>query len=176
MIKTGRKISRYFSYLTVTGLLVTGGGIFTPKSPAKDFTVTLSVTVARGTCDIYGVNGAGQPIDVDMGDMIISNIDGMHYQKNIPYELACSDTTDNPALRIMFGGTGADFNNRVLATSNINLGLQLKVDNISADLNSWHNFNYASKPELSVIPVTGGNGETEDGPFTAAGTLRVEYQ
>lgn len=160
------------------GLFLSSFVLFSGFGWAETFTLTVKVTVVEKTCDIYGNGGPGQPISVDMGDIIIKNIDGQSYAKtDIPYTLDCEDSADNSALKLKFDGTqmtGQVAN--VLKTSENNMGLRLLADGINLNLATWHNFNYASKPVLSVVPVSSGTGGVNDGAFTASATLSVEYQ
>ncbi|MGJ3355918.1 fimbrial protein [Providencia sp. Je.9.19] len=160
------------------GLLLSNLIMFSGLGLAATYTLTVKVTVVEKTCDIYGNGGSGQPISVDMGDIIIKNIDGQSYAKtDIPYTLNCEDSADNPALKLKFDGprmTGQAAN--VLKTSENNMGLRLLADGTNLNLATWRNFNYATKPLLSVVPVSSGTGGVSDGVFTASATLSVEYQ
>lgn len=160
-----------------TSLLVSSVLLFSGLTLAETYTLTVTVKVVERTCDIYGNNGIGQPIDVNMGDLMIKNIDGISYGKTeIPYFLNCDDAANNPALKLKFDGphmSGQAAN--VLSTSDNNLGLRLMANNSNFNLGAWRNFNYEAKPTLSVIPIGGGEG-INDGPMTASATLSVEYQ
>lgn len=151
--------------------------LFSTAALAETYTLTVKVTVVEKTCDIYGADGIGQPITVNMGDLIIKDIDGISYGKtDIEYFLQCDDALSNPALKLKFDGprmTGEAAN--VLSTSDPNLGLRLMADNSNLNLGVWRNFNYNTKPTLSVIPKGGGEG-INDGQMTASATLSVEYQ
>lgn len=145
---------------------------------AETYTLTVKVTVVEKTCDIYGPDGIGQPINVAMGDLIIKNIDGVSYGKtDIPYTLSCDDAASNPALKLKFDGprmSGQAAN--VLSTSDKNLGLRLMAGNSNLNLGVWRHFNYSTQPTLSVIPIGSGAGGINDGQMTASATLSVEYQ
>lgn len=145
---------------------------------AGTHTLTVKVKVVEMSCDIYGDDGLGQSINVDMGDIIIKKIDGISYKRtNIPYFLKCDDSDDNPALRLKFDGpsmSGQEAN--VLSTSDDNLGLRLLANNSNLNLGVWYKFNYSTKPELSVIPINSGTGGINDGKMSASVTLSVEYQ
>ncbi|QZY66670.1 fimbrial protein (plasmid) [Providencia rettgeri] len=151
--------------------------LFSTVALAETYTLTVKVTVVEKTCDVYGPEGISQPITVNMGDLIIKNIDGVSYGKtDIQYQLQCEDATDNPALKLKFDGprmSGQAAN--VLSTSDPNLGLKLMADNSNLNLGTWRNFNYDPKPTLSVIPISNGQG-INDGEMTASATLSVEYQ
>ncbi|MDV5227252.1 fimbrial protein [Providencia rettgeri] len=156
-----------------SALLVTG------TAWAATYTLTVKVTVVERTCDIYGNGGLGQPISVDLGDIIIKNIDGVSYKKtDIPYTLRCDDAASNPALKLKFDGsqmTGAAAN-VLKIPNNDNVGLRLLANGTNLNLGTWRNFNYNTQPTLSVVPVTNGQGGVNDGEFNASATLSVEYQ
>lgn len=164
----------------VTSLLVSNLILFSSAALAKTYTLTVKVTVVEKTCDIYG-DGPGQPITVDMGNLIIKNISKVdNYGKtDILYTLDCEDAASNPALKLKFAGPrmkGQDAN--VLATtSDPNLGLRLMIDDTKPlNLGTWQEFHYNTKPTLSVIPVGSGDGGINDGVMEASATLSVEYQ
>ncbi|MCW2255616.1 type 1 fimbria pilin [Providencia alcalifaciens] len=160
------------------GLILSSLALFSELGFAETYTLTVKVTVVEKTCDVYGNGGPGQPISVDMGDIIIKNIDGQNYAKtDIPYTIDCEDSADNPALKLKFDGsqmTNQPAN--VLKTKENNMGLRLLADGTNLNLATWHNFNYVNKPALSVVPVSSGTGGINDGVFTASATLSVEYQ
>lgn len=154
--------------------------LFSTVALAETYTLTVKVTVVEKTCDIYGAEGIGQPINVDMGNLVIKDIDGVSYGKtDIEYFLQCDDAGDagsDPALKLKFDGprmSGEAAN--VLSTSDPNLGLKLMANNTNLNLGTWRNFNYETKPTLSVIPISNGQG-INDGQMTASATLSVEYQ
>lgn len=161
-----------------TSLLMSNLILFSTVALAETYTLTVKVTVVEKTCDIYGDGGIGQPITVNMGDLIIKNINGIDYGKTeIPYTLDCDDAASNPALKLKFDGPR--MNNQVanvLSTSDPNLGLRLMAGNSNLNLGVWRNFNYNDKPDLSVIPIGSGTGGINDGQMTAFATLSVEYQ
>lgn len=160
------------------GLIMGSYLLASTQSLADVFNIQVKVTVVAKTCDIYGNGGFGQPISVDMGDIIIKNIDGQSYAKtDIPYTLDCEDSAENPALKLKFDGTRMPTQAaNVLKTSENNIGLRLLADGTNLNLATWRDFNYNTKPTLSVVPVASGTGGVNDGVFTAYATLSVEYQ
>lgn len=167
------------SKVLVTGLFMSNLILFSAAPLAENYTLTVKVTVVEKTCDIYGDGGIGQPITVDMGDLIIKNImkEEDYGKTDILYTLDCEGAASNPALKLKFEGprmNGQAAN--VLSTSDSNLGLRLMADNSNLNLATWRNFNYNTKPTISVIPVGSGSGGINDGKMTASATLSVEYQ
>ncbi|MDV5226082.1 MULTISPECIES: fimbrial protein [Providencia] len=159
------------------GLLLGILCLFSNFVMAEIYTLTVKVTVVEKTCDIYGNQGPNQPITVEMGDLIIKNIDGKRYNTEIPYILECGNSADNPALKLKINGTQmAGQAANVLKTSVDNLGLALKADSSNLNIGAWHKFNYKTRPRLSVTPIASGTGGINDGEMTASATLSVEYQ
>lgn len=151
--------------------------LFSTTPLAETYTLTVKVTVVEKTCDIYGSDGPSQPITVNMGDLIIKNIDGKHYNTEIPYILDCEGFVDNPALRLKFDGIQMpEQAANILKTSVNNLGLALKVGTSDLNIGSWHKFNYKAPPRLSVTPIASGTGGINDEEMIASATLSVEYQ
>lgn len=54
-----------------TSLLMSSLMLCSAATLAETYTLTVKVTVVEKTCDIYGPDGIGQPINVAMGDLII---------------------------------------------------------------------------------------------------------
>lgn len=139
-----------------------------------DFTV--KVRIELKTCDVND----NQTIEVEFGDMIIKNIDGVAYEQPIPYSLECDDADNNTRLKLRFeNNTGASFTKggyRLLRTSERNLGLMVKQEGNPFSFDSWVSFTYGNEPELSVVPVANGSGGLNDGEFDATALLTVEYE
>lgn len=161
-----------------TSMLLSSLMLFSSVAFAETYTLTVKVTVVEKTCNVYGNGGPGQPISVDMGDIIIKHIDGIDYAKtDIPYTLDCEDAADNPALKLKFDGVQmAGQAANVLKTSEHNMGLRLLAAGSNLNLATWYNFNHNSPPSLSVVPISSGTGGVDDGVFTASAVLSVEYQ
>lgn len=163
--------------LTIS-LLMCSSTLFSSAANAEAHSLTVKITVVERTCDIYGNDGIGQPINVDLGDVIIKKIDGSSYKKtDINYSLRCDNANENPALKLKFDGprmSGQAAN--VLSTSDKNLGLRLMANNGNLNLGTWQNFHYQTKPALSVIPIGSDVGGINDGQMSASATLSVEYQ
>ncbi|EOE1424303.1 fimbrial protein [Providencia stuartii] len=140
-------------------------------STQLDFRVTIRIEIK--TCDVND----NQAIEVDFGDMIIKNIDGVAYEQPIDYTLDCDDATNSTPLKLRFeNNSGANFNANLLRTSEPNLGLRVKQDGYPFAFNNWVYFTYGNQPELSVVPVARGSAGIDDGPFTASALLTVEYE
>ena len=121
-----------------------------------------------------------KPITVDFKDMIISEIDGVKYQEPIKFTLTCEDSADNPALKVRFeNNTGASFDNTLLRTSDIELGIRIDANGNKLNLGEWAPFKFNdldSQLKLTATPVPSGRGGINDGLLTASALLTVEYE
>lgn len=81
--------------------------------------VNVSATIRVVTCDIASEDGNSNQISIDFNDMLIRKINETNYTKTIPYKVNCSgiEGSTDPALKISFIGSGADFNQDLLKTS-----------------------------------------------------------
>ncbi|HGN1204152.1 fimbrial protein [Providencia rettgeri] len=147
---------------------------------ADVYNVEIKVTVIQKTCDIYGVSGVNQPIEIKLNQgnpMFPNYINGDNYTTEIPYTLNCPGALNNAALKLKFDGSPDKFNGELLKTSDDNLGLRVRVDNNHLNIGEWHNFYYLNKPKLTVTPeVSNGSTLIKEGDIYASGVLSVEYQ
>ncbi|AHG22487.1 hypothetical protein Z042_24910 [Chania multitudinisentens RB-25] len=122
------------------------------------------------------VINSGSDITVNFAnDMLVGRINGVNYEKTIPYVLNCSGATST-ALRLQFQGSGAGFDTSVLSTTKTNLGLELRSSGVKLPVNTWLNFTDPARPVLTATPVKGTGSTLGGGPFIAASTLVVDYQ
>nr|WP_232004578.1 fimbrial protein [Providencia rustigianii] len=116
-------------------------------------------------------------MEVNFGDMIIKNIDGLNYEQTIPYTLKCDGAESNTKLKLRFeNNSGAKFNSKLLKTSEPNLGLKIKRNGQDLSINDWVIFDYENKPLLTVVPITNSSGGLNEGEFDATALLTVEYE
>lgn len=134
-----------------------------------------NVIVLQQTCDVTSTINPNQPITIDFGDISVPKINGSEYQKEIPFNLICSDGVNNPALKLRMTGSPGTYSN-MLATSRDNLSLIFRFGNNTLDLDSWANFNYNSRLKLTAAPFTTSHSTLTGGAFTANSTLVIEYQ
>ncbi|MBH3259023.1 fimbrial protein [Serratia marcescens] len=146
--------------------------IVAPSTQAAS-TVTVSVTVlAPLPCTLNG----GKPIEVNFGDEVMTTrIDGNNYRQPVEYALSCNGQGKN-AMRLQIVGGAAAFDGQLLKTSVSGMGIALLRDGVRMPLNSWQNFPYPNVPRLEAVPVKQGNATLPTGEFTAAATLRADYQ
>ncbi|OKP49506.1 exotoxin [Serratia marcescens] len=148
--------------------------LFTAALPAQTATnLNVSVTViAPLPCVING----SKPIDVDFGpDVMITRLDGNHYRTPIDYTLTCNELAKN-AMRLQIAGAVAGFDSQLLQTDVNGLGIALLFDGVRLAPNTWQNFNYSALPTLEAVPMKQASATLRTGDFSAAATLRVDYQ
>ncbi|WP_168197454.1 fimbrial protein [Pantoea sp. SO10] len=124
-------------------------------------TMVVKVTVREPVCTINN----NQTTDINFGDdLVITEIDGVKYQKIIPIQLDCQQGYP-VSIRLQFQGSSSNFNSGLLKTTNNDLGIQFRLkDGSELAINHWLDFTYPGTPEISAVlfknpsllPATGG--------------------
>ncbi|HEP1044392.1 TPA: fimbrial protein [Serratia marcescens] len=158
----------------VLAVLLTVGAVLWGTEGQGATPVTVKVTIRA---PLPCVLNARLPIEVDFGDEVVTTrIDGSAYRQPVKYSLSCSGQGKN-AMRLQFRGSGAAFDGAVLQTSVQGLGIAFELaQQKRLSLNSWVNFTYPDLLEIYAVPVKRPGVELPTGEFTAAATLRVDYQ
>ncbi|HGL4620260.1 TPA: fimbrial protein [Citrobacter koseri] len=155
--------------------LLASGLLFTPlwvNAGTTTATVTVKVTlVAPPPCVINDDN----PIEVEFGDVLTTQVNGNNYRIPVNYTLSCTNGTSND-LKIKVQGNGADFDASVLRTNIAGLGIALQIGETAMPINSWLNFTYPDNPQLWAVPVKQAGATLTAGEFSAAATMKVDYQ
>lgn len=77
-------------------------------------------------CDVSGPDGVDQPIKVPFGEIGITKINGVNYQKDFVLTLNCGSGLGNSvAVYLEYRGMPSLFDNNALATSESGLGIRL---------------------------------------------------
>lgn len=144
-----------------------GSGTFTAP-------LTVKVTIIAAPCEI----NSGKLIDVDFGDEIaVTDVAAGLVEKEINYDLNCSNMDTAKSLKMEIDGDGADFNADVLKTSITDLGVKIEANGADYHLNTALNFDNAdSKPALKAVLVQKPGARLQTGEFTAGATMKVDYQ
>ncbi|MEL5308184.1 fimbrial protein [Serratia nevei] len=137
-------------------------------------TVAVKVTVLA---PLPCVLNEKQPIGIDFGNEVMTTrIDGQAYRQKVNYRLSCSGQGKN-AMRLQIKGASAAFDATALQT-NVN-GLAIAFEQPVGKrlpVNGWANFDYPNLPDLYAVPVKKTGVNLPTGEFSAAATLRVDYQ
>lgn len=110
---------------------------------SETYTLAIKVNVIGRTCDVYGGNGPGHPIEVSFGEINVSEFTNERYTKNIDYPFDCgSQSPSNSNFKLKFESLSAEFNTDLVRTSNVNLGLKIQADNKMLLPEEYRNFTY----------------------------------
>jgi type 1 fimbria pilin len=139
-------------------------------------TVTVKVTVLTQPCEING----GRPIEVEFDNVMTTEVGSDAYLKQVVYTLDCPQGAPT-AMKLQIAGTGASFDSEVLQVKPDELGLlgiELRQGSTKLPINRWLNFTYSdsNKPELWAVPVKKSGTTLKGGDFTAAATMKMDYQ
>ncbi|MFI8414885.1 fimbrial protein [Serratia sp. NPDC078593] len=143
-------------------------------SAAKDIqavAIQLTVTIEAPTCTVNN----NQVITVEFGEVVTTQVNGNHYRMPVHYTLDCKDAPSN-AMKLQIEGNGASFDSTLLQTNHPALGIQIQQGSTKRPINTWLNFTYPKVPELWAVPVKQSSGILIAGEFTAAATMKVDYQ
>lgn len=152
----------------LTGL---GMGLFVGAASADVVPIHIKVTVVEPPCTIND----DRPIEIDFGDVLTTRVDGTNYRMPVNYTLSCPGA-ESKGMKLQVQGAPASFDGNLLQTSVTGLGIGLQQGNGSLRVNDWVNFTYPGKPELWVVPVKQLGATLPAGVFTAAASMKVEYQ
>lgn len=156
-------IVAFFATVTCSPIAVLAG---------RTSTVTVLVTVVEvPPCIING----NRVIEVDFGDVIVSQIDGTRNMETVNYSLECTGQTTN-AMKLAIQGNPTTFDNTALKTNVEDFGIAMRINGQPMAINSWMNFLYPNKPVLQAVPVKRAGIDLPAGDFSAGATLMVEYQ
>lgn len=133
--------------------------------------INLTVNIMAPPCVIND----NRPIEVEFGNVMTTRVDGNDYRMPVNYTLDCKDAPSS-AMKLQVQGAGASFDGALLQTSNAALGIKLQSGTTPLPINTWLNFTYPNKPELSAVPVKQSGITLAGGEFTAGATMKVDYQ
>ncbi|VXD00438.1 Fimbrial protein [Enterobacterales bacterium 8AC] len=151
-------------------ILVGGLTLCSQALMADQANLSLRLTIyAPPSCTINN----GYPVSVNFGDVLSTQVNGVNYREEVPYNLSCSNLTGAVTMSLT-GGT--NFPGGALGTSLADLGIAFYTDNTRWNLGENRNFNYNSRPRLYAVPIkTTGVTLTTDGDFTAGVALVINY-
>lgn len=121
------------------------------------------------------ING-DQPVTVTFGNVGISKIDTGRYVQNLHYSLNCGGATSKDKVSMFIKANPTTWDAKAIATDVTGLGAQVLKDGSPLELNAYISIpDPASPPALQIKLVKDPNVTLTDQPFTATGTLIVEY-
>lgn len=136
--------------------------------------ITVNVTINASPCEINN----NQTIDVDFGDNVITtDVAKGTVEKDVNYELDCTNADQSKTLVMRISGAGATFDDKSLKTSIPELGIKMKADGADYPVNTDLVLaTSASKPALKAQLVQQPGSHLPTGGFTAGATMMVDYQ
>lgn len=167
-------INKGSSHIWIKAQLLGMGGLLLvlPFLAEAITNITVKVTLVAAPPCIINDN---RPIEVEFGDVVTSRVDGSNYRVPVNYTLSCEAEANN-ALLLEIYGTGAAFDSSVLKTNKDGLGVKLMREGEDLPINTWVPFIYPNAPELWATPVKEAGVTLSTGEFTAAASMRLNYQ
>lgn len=168
----------------VVSLLVFSGIENASAGPSFQ-TVTVRFKVnATPYCGVTDLTGSDE-IKVDFGTSLpMSQIDGSQHEKPIPYQIYCDNPTGYTQLKIRFIGANAGFGDRLLATDQDNLAIEIRQGGVALPVGTGIVFDpqygggagqYVNGPSFTAVPVRRAGSNLTEGLFNANATLVLEY-
>lgn len=117
-----------------------------------------------------------QPVMVTFGNVGISKIDTGRYVQDLHYSLNCGGATSKDKVLMLIKANPTSWDTQAIATDVTGLGAQVLKDGSPLELNTYIAIpDPASPPTLQIRLVKDPNMTLTDQPFTATGTLIIEY-
>ncbi|MFN1150109.1 fimbrial protein [Serratia liquefaciens] len=143
------------------------------KTPIRVGVNIHGTVIATASCTFNGQ----KPLQIDYGDVYISDLAPGHYRKNLDYALNCRGDSDGKQVVMKFMGDGAEFDGQLLKTDIRGLGIKLLNNSNVQPLNSWFVIDPGNQPALEVELVKQDKATFQNGQmFRGAATLVVEYR
>lgn len=120
----------------------------------------------------------GQPVEIDFGDVGVNKVDGQNYQQPFKLTYVCEGTAVDMVLRYM--GVATTFDNSAVQSNIPDFGIRLQHTKngvvTALDVGSTLPIpSYVGSSSFIATPVKKADAELQEGHFTAAATLRLEY-
>ncbi|EMF7615102.1 fimbrial protein [Providencia stuartii] len=144
-----------------------------------NFTANL---IQNPPCDVSGPEGVNQPIKVPFGEVGITKINGVNYQKDFTLTLSCgAGLGESVALYLEYRGMAAPFDDKALQASVPGLGIRLYHEGQVIPPNTGTPIKMSSNGSaalpLYAVPVkdTDPSVTLFEGGFTATASVEMNY-
>ncbi|VEI15223.1 Minor fimbrial protein prsF precursor [Serratia plymuthica] len=123
------------------------------------------------------ING-GEPVEIDFGEVGVNKVDGQNYAQTFTLTYKCEGTSTNKVLRYLGAATTFD---TAAVQSNIpefGIRLQHQKDGVITPFVVGSTLaipSYLGASTFIATPVKNTGVELQEGAFTAAATLQLEY-
>lgn len=153
--------------------LLTGSPAGRAATTLPDINVQITGTiVASASCQINN----GNNIEVDFGEVVNSQINGVNYKKTFDLKLNCRGGKSN-TVRLRFIGTAhPQLPNALEVAGNGGLGIQMMRDGVAFQPYSWFQFEYPNLPIFSAVPVKAPGSKIIGGSFGTTAVIEIDYQ
>lgn len=118
------------------------------------------------------VNAAGT-LNISFGNGLkTTEINGVNYEKAVPYTVTCGPQPTN-LMTLKLTGTGTGFDASALRTSKGDLGIRLLIEGVAWPLNTTVNFTHPTLPVVKAVLIKKTGSTLVGGSFSASATLVV---
>lgn len=144
------------------------------KMDATNVDINITGTiVASASCTIDNK----KPINIDYGDVYISDIDAGRYLEEIPYSITCKGDPEGKTIQMRLMGNTASFDTKILKTDVEGLGIKLLKNKTQILPNSWFEIFPDTPPLLEAEIVKENKVVLQNGKrFNASATLIIDYR
>lgn len=157
-------------------ILVLAGGMPLSTLQAAAENMTFHGTLIETTPCI--ING-GESVEIDFGEVGVSKVDGQNYAQTFTVRYECEGVSTDKVLRYL--GTATTFDTAAVQSNIPEFGIQLqhRIDGVSTPFAVGSTLaipSHRGASQFIATPVKNAAGaELQEGAFTAAATLQLEY-
>ncbi|MGG4609849.1 fimbrial protein [Providencia sp. Me31A] len=134
-------------------------------------------------CEVYGLQGKGNPIHIDFGEIGIQRIDGQRYRQDWTLKIACDAGLGRDVpIALTYTSGRSSFDNLAIATNKTNLGIRVYPVNTSGEpikINTPMTIRMSSNGYKEIplysVPVKRSGGNLTAGKFSATATVTITY-
>ena len=161
-------------WCSILGLLlfITGPAYAVPQTNTD---ITYSGTLLDAPpCTLNG----GEPVEIDFGEVGVNKVDGQNYAQTFTVIYECEGTTTDMVLRYL--GTVTSFDAAAVQSNIPEFGIRLQHQKDGAITpfvvgSTLPIPSYQGSSQFIAVPVKNAGAELQEGAFTAAATLQLEY-
>lgn len=155
-------------------LVLAGGMLLSPWLAAAENMAFHGTLIEHPPCKING----GEPVEIDFGEVGVNKVDGQNYAQTFRIMYDCEGTSTDKMLRYL--GTATAFDTAAVQSTIPEFGIQLRHQKDGAitpfAVGSVLAIPaYQGSSQFIATPVKNAGAELQEGAFTAAATLQLEY-
>lgn len=155
-------------------MVLAGGMLLHPWLAAAENMAFHGTLIDSPPCTI----NKGEPVEIDFGDVGVNKVDGQNYAQTFTIMYDCEGLSTNMVLRYL--GTATTFDTAAVQSNITNFGIQLQhqKDGVTTPFvvgNVLRIPSYLGGSTFVATPVKKAGAELQEGAFTSAATLQLEY-